>query len=62
VVTQDVPPRTLAVGVPARVVRRLDTELNVDEMHVAIFEPACSGGDEDEEEWIRAVAASLRRK
>jgi acetyltransferase-like isoleucine patch superfamily enzyme len=62
VVTQDVPPRTLAAGAPARVVRTLDTELDVDEMHIAIFEAACSGGDEDEEEWIRALAASLRRK
>ncbi len=59
VVTHDVPARTMAVGVPARVVRHLDTELDTDEVHSETFETA-RGGDEAEDEWIRAVAANLR--
>ncbi len=59
VVTQDVPSRTMVVGVPAQVVRRLDTELAVDEAHTEIFEIVRGG--EEQDEWIRAVADNLRK-
>ncbi len=52
VVTRDVPPRTLAVGTPARVVRGLDADLDVDETRSEIFE-AVRG----EEKLFYAVAA-----
>lgn len=54
VVTRDVPPHTLAMGVPAQVVRRLDADLN-DEIQGEIFD-AVHG----EEEWLSAVAVGLR--
>ncbi|MDY7079048.1 MAG: acyltransferase [Chloroflexota bacterium] len=60
VVTRSVPPRTLAVGVPAQVVRRLDAELDVDEMREEVF--GAMPGDEADEEWLHAVAVNLRRK
>jgi acetyltransferase-like isoleucine patch superfamily enzyme len=59
VVTQDVPPRTLAVGVPARVVRHLDEDAsNQEGFHTRhkSFEAA-----DRETDMLRTLAADLRR-
>ena len=61
VVAHDVPPRALVVGVPARVVRRLDAELDVDEVHSEILKAVCGEETDEEDEWLYAVAANLRR-
>lgn len=61
VVTQDVPPRTMVVGVPARVTRQLDAEQDTDDMRAEMLR-VVRGDDDSDDEWLRAVADNLRKK
>jgi len=57
VVTRDVPPHTLAVGAPARVVRSLDADMNEDKIQSDIFKAV-----HVEEELLHTMAADRWRK
>jgi acetyltransferase-like isoleucine patch superfamily enzyme len=57
VVTRDVPPHTLAVGAPARVVRSLDADINEDKIQSDIFKAV-----HVKEELLHTMAADRWRK
>ncbi len=59
VVTQDVPPRAMVVGVPARVARWLDQEPDADDLRAEMLE-AVRSDDSDDDGWLGDVAANLK--
>jgi acetyltransferase-like isoleucine patch superfamily enzyme len=61
VVTQDVPPRTMVTGVPARVTRWLDAEQDTNDIQAEMLEAVRGSEVSDDDEWLRAVATNLKK-